>query len=419
MRRDRPGGLPVTAALTSGARGSSHGDDERRVEALRQYGVLDGVERRELTALVSLAAQVCGVPMATLNLITASEQHQIASFGFTGSVTDRVDAMCDVVLHDSEPVVLADASLDERYRDNPWVTGDAHVRFYATHQLVAPGDVAIGTLCVFDSEPRELDDDQRAQLAELAERVVDVLELEMRSRRLAHSVVRLQDSERELVRSNAELADFAAQVSHDLRSPLTAILTTHELLEDALADDADEARGLLRRATDAARRMVGLVDGMLSYASAGGSRTHSAVDLGALLGHVADDLADLLLGSVLTAGPLPVVRGDELQLRVLLQNLVENAVKFARPGAPAAIEVIAEPSPLGVRVSVIDHGVGLPAEHTEELFEAYRRAAGTDGVDGTGLGLATGRKIVAAHGGRIGLEPTPGGGATAWFELPD
>ena len=397
--------------------------DAARLRALDDYELLRRGERRDLRALVALAAQVCGVPMATLNLITAAEQHQIATVGFTGSVSERVDSMCNAVLEDDEPVILEDASLDARFRDNPWVTGPSHVRFYATHQLITPDDIAIGTLCVFDSRPRAISDEQSAALADLAARVVDVLELDLQTRQLAATLRRLSENELELRRSNAELAQFAARVSHDLRSPLAAILGNQEMLRDELDGDpegpaSERRRLLLDRAHAAATRMSSLVEGMLAYAAEGARRADGPVDLEEVLAQLRTDLAAELVGATLTAGPLPVVRGDELQLRVLLQNLISNALKFAAPGTAPRVRLRASTSPHGWTLSVVDHGIGLGESDQSTLLEPYRRSENAGRTPGLGLGLATCKKIVDAHGGTLSLSATPGGGAIVTVELP-
>ena len=141
--------------------------------------------------------------------------------------------MCNLVLHVGHPVIVPDASRDDRFRDNPFVTGViGSVRFYATHQLVTPQGVVIGTLCVFDIEPRELDRDQEHALAALADRVVDLLELELSTRELGSTVAQLELARAELERSNEQLTAFAGQVSHDLLNPLTAVSMSLRLLQE-------------------------------------------------------------------------------------------------------------------------------------------------------------------------------------------
>lgn len=399
--------------------------DSRRVAELDRYRVLEEPPRQDLLALVEIAAQVAGVPMATINLITATEQVQVAAAGFDASVCAREDSMCNVVLHVGHPVIVPDASRDERFRDNPFVTGViGRVRFYATHQLVTPAGVVIGTLCVFDEQPRTLTEEQEHALAALADRVVDLLELELRTRELSSTVVTMERLHAELERSNEQLAAFAGQVSHDLRNPLTALSMSLRLIDEQLAGaevDADEITWLVGRALRGADRMQSLMDALLAYARVDAEPVRVGVDLATVMVAVEDDLATALEGATLTVGSLPTVVGDPVQLRVVLQNLVANAAKFTRPGEPARVEVAGRRvvgilGSAGWRIEVVDHGVGVPVHQRERVFEPFTRLHAK--VPGSGIGLATVRRVVDGHGGRLGLAETPGGGTTAWFELP-
>ncbi len=394
-------------------------DDERVLE-IDRYHVLLEPPRADLMALVDVAAQVAQVPLATINLITDTEQHQIATAGFDASICAREDSMCNLVLHEKEPVIVPDASQDPRFKDNPFVTGEmGDVRFYATHQLRTPAGVGIGTLCVFDTEPRELGDDQEEALVKLADRVVDLLELELRTRELTSAVKALEAARAELERSNQVLTAFAGQVAHDLRNPLSAVRMSLELLEEQMEapePDADTLAYVATRANSGAERMQSLIDDLLAYARLGGQMKRRAVDLSAVMADVRADLAVPLLGADLTVDDLPTVEGDPVQLRAVLQNLVANSAKFTAPGEKARIEVRGRADGDLWRIEVVDHGLGVPEADRERVFAPLARAH--EDVEGHGIGLATVRRIVDAHRGRIGIDETPGGGATVWIELP-
>ncbi|GAA1825530.1 hypothetical protein GCM10009812_16950 [Nocardioides marinus] len=394
--------------------------DEKRVLEIDRYHVLLAPPRADLVALVEVAAQVAQVPLATINLITDTEQHQIATAGFDASICAREDSMCNLVLHEKEPVIVPDASQDPRFKDNPFVTGEiGDVRFYATHQLRTPGGIVIGTLCVFDTEPRDLGDDQEQALLTLADRVVDLLELELRTRELTSAVAELGAAHAELERSNQVLTAFAGQVAHDLRNPLSAVRMSLDLLQEQVESpdlDAETLAYVATRATSGAERMQSLIDDLLAYARVGGQMGRGEVDLEAVVADVRADLAVALEGAEVTVGPLPTVTGDEVQLRAVLQNLVANSAKFAAPGERARIEVCGTTTAHGWRLEVIDHGLGVPEADRGRVFLPLARAHET--VEGHGIGLATVRRIIDAHHGRIGIDETPGGGATVWIELP-
>lgn len=394
-------------------------DHQVRASHIAAYDVLEGPPRRDLLAVVELASVVCDVPMATINLITDVAQHQVATVGFDASVCRREDSMCAAVLDADTPIVVADASLDDRFRDNPFVTGAiGDVRFYASHKLVTPDGVGIGTLCVFDTEPREMDEGQVAALATLAERVVDILELSLRSRLLAASLSEVEAIRDELAVSNDRLTSFAGQVSHDLKSPLTSVTMSLELIREQLGGDstAKDTVWLVERALHGSERMATLIDEILGFAKLGGRLQLTDVDLSALLTDVLVDLDGALSGVSTSIETLPVVRGDAVQLRAVLQNLLSNAGKFRSHERTPRIIVSSRRRAGTWRVEVTDNGPGVPEGERERVFEPLARA--TEAVEGFGIGLATCRRVIEAHRGRIGLEAARGGGTVAWFELP-
>ena len=393
----------------------NHVDSRTRVATLERYEVLDQPPRRELVALVELAARVSGVPMATINLITDLEQHQVATVGFDGAICTYDDAMCTVVVEGGQAVVTEDARDDDRFRDNPFVTGSlGNVRFYASHPLVTPEGVTVGTLCVFDDKPRRLATEDAGMLSTLAHRVVDVLELELRTRQLESALGELQDANVQLESSNERLAAFAGQVSHDLKNPLTALGMSLGLIEEELEDSGaldDELALLLERAANGATRMEAMIGELLEFARIGGSPDLQDVDMAEVTSEALADLDGEVVLATVTVEHLPVVLGDATQLRMVMQNLLGNASKFVVAGEKPDITVSASETVDGWRVEVADRGRGVAEADRERVFEPLARL--DKRVPGNGIGLATCRRIVAAHGGTIGLDPRPGGGVVA------
>ena len=226
----------------------------------------------------------------------------------------------------------------------------------------------------------------------------------------------------DLARSNADLDRFAAVVTHDLQSPLRVIAGSARILERRASEHltGDELE-LIALIGNGARRMAALVEGIRAYS---GVRGHEQAEDALALGEVVDQVvADMrgdldAAGATLAVGELPAVCGDRVGLAQLIQNLLGNALKF-RGAAPPAIVVEAEPGPPGEwRVTVADNGIGIDPAYAERVFGFGERLHTQDDVDGTGIGLAVCKTVVERHGGRIWVEPAPGGGSAFRFTLP-
>ena len=385
-------------------------EDQTRREIIADYRLVGEPPAPDLQSLVQLAATVCNVSTAVINIIDDRFQHQVAAVGFEPATCTREDSMCAVVFREPGHVVVRDARADVRFADNPFVTGEvAHVRMYASSPLVTPSGIPIGTLCVFDEEPGDLTAERSDALKILAGQVVDVLEL----RRIT----------RELAESNEQLAHFAGQVSHDLRNPLTALSGFLELATDSPEmAHAPQAARALARAESAASRMTSMIADLLDYARLGGaSPRRSEVDLEDTVRAVLEDLHVALVesGARVAVDARTTVVGDPTLLRALLQNLVANAVKFSRAsGATPFVEIRAEAMKSGaIRITVDDNGPGVPLEQRERVFALMERGDAQE-VEGLGIGLSTCHRIVDAHGGHIGIDDAPIGGARVWVVLP-
>lgn len=408
--------------------------DVERDREIARYRALEATGSRDLQALVELAAQIFGVPGAAINLVTSTSQHAIATVGVEPAVCSRQDSMCAVVLDEPQIVVVPDTTRDDCFADNPFVTGElADVRFYASAPLLTPEGVPLGRLCVFDVEPAsELPATEtfggpataatarHEALTLLAERVMDVLALRLQSRRLEDSLTELISTHDELRRSNEALEDFASQVGHDLRNPLMVVSSNAELLagEPAVAADP-ELTAMVEDVADASRRMNRMIGQILAQAREGGRPRLASADLGAVFDQA---LLDLRLdveatGAIISVDPLPIVAADGDLLYPVALNLLTNVLKFARPGQRPRARVHAERRPGAWRVHVTDRGIGVPAGREESVFRPYVRAH--DGVEGHGIGLATVKRLVEAHGGSVGLGPSADGGTDVWFELPE
>ena len=254
---------------------------------------------------------------------------------------------------------------------------------------------------------------------------------EHRGAQLAREVERHRDTARELQeraleldRSNQELQQLAQVASHDLKQPLRTISSFLALLrkrlDSQLAQD-DKSDRYMRFAEDGAIQASALIDGLLLYARAdraGG--VPGPLDLNRVLEVVRVHLSVALeeAGGRLTVGQLPTLETDPDPMVRLFQNLVENAIKYRRPGVPLEISVEVDETDGGPCFAVRDNGIGIDPKHHDELFTLFRRLHTRDEYSGVGIGLATCKKIVERYGGRIWIESTAGEGAAFLFTLP-
>ncbi|MDD5248997.1 MAG: ATP-binding protein [Rhodocyclaceae bacterium] len=233
---------------------------------------------------------------------------------------------------------------------------------------------------------------------------------------------RIEDRTAALEQANRELEAFAYSVSHDLRAPLRAIDGfSHILLDDYAGALDDEGKRLLNLVRANTARMGQLIDDMLSFSRmARREMAAMTIDMTQLAREVAAELQAATAGRVLRfdIAPLPPARGDRDMLRQVLVNLLSNAVKFTRPRAEAAIEVGGAVAAEGGIYFVKDNGVGFDMAYADKLFGVFERLHPQQEFEGTGIGLALVKRIVARHGGRVWAEGKEGEGAVFHFSLP-
>lgn len=230
----------------------------------------------------------------------------------------------------------------------------------------------------------------------------------------------------ELKRSNAELQEFAYAASHDLQEPLRKIQAFGERLNNKYNEALDDTgRHYLERMVDAATRMRRLIDDLLSYSRVN-TRTTSflPVDLGTVIADVISDLEPRIAAedAKIRVGELPAIEADPSQMHQLFLNLIANALKFRRPGVTPSITIegnveVGESGAVA-RIAVADNGIGFEPRHAERIFGMFERLHGREEYDGTGVGLATCRKIAERHAGQLSAWGEPDAGAVFTLILP-
>ncbi|MGE7368425.1 ATP-binding protein [Neorhizobium sp. NPDC001467] len=225
----------------------------------------------------------------------------------------------------------------------------------------------------------------------------------------------------ELQRSNKELEAFSYSVSHDLRAPFRHIVGFAQLLREREATLDEKSRHYLQTISDAAVSAGRLVDDLLNFSQLGRAAiAHKMVDMDKLVAEVVHSVVMANPGRDIdwSIDPLPVAWGDATLLRQVWFNLIENAVKYSRPRAPARIAVTGSGDEERTTYSVSDNGVGFDMAYVDKLFGVFQRLQRAEDFEGTGIGLALVRRIIERHHGIIHGEGDVGKGATFVFTLP-
>src|SRR4051794_23073417 len=233
----------------------------------------------------------------------------------------------------------------------------------------------------------------------------------------------LENRAERLERINAELQDFAYIASHDLSEPLRMITSYLQLLQRRYQGQLDEtADEFIHYAVDGAERMKLLIDDLLRYSRVGSAEVQRIpVDADDVLAGVLRSLEGAILerGATVTHEALGTASADATQLGQLLQNLIANAIKFARRDVPAEVHIERVADPREWHVVVRDNGIGIAERDAERIFKMFGRLNGREDYEGTGIGLAICRRITDRHSGRIWVESTPGSGSAFHVSIPE
>ena len=396
-------------------------NESERLATLQSYHILDTLPEQEYDDIVAIASHICDTPIALVSIVDANRQWFKARVGVDVDQTDRDAAFCaHAILNETEVLDVPDATEDPRFADNPLVTGEPHIRFYAGSPLVTPDGVALGTLCVIDSQRRELTTVQKKSLRALGRQVTALLELRRRTNHL-------EFYRKELERSNRELQEFAYIASHDLKEPLRGISNLADFLVedhgDELSEEATDRIQSVKRLTD---RMQTLISRLLQYARVGSVvEKHEPVDLMAVVDFVRQSLASQIESEDVSiqCDSLPTVAGEKFLIEELFQNLVSNAIKY-NESASKVIRIghktVRDPQtkdPI-TAIYVEDNGIGIPEKHHQTVFTIFRRLHSRDDYGGgSGAGLTIVRKIVETHGGNIWIDPKYQDGTRFWFSF--
>jgi light-regulated signal transduction histidine kinase (bacteriophytochrome) len=270
--------------------------------------------------------------------------------------------------------------------------------------------------------------DVRRRIEDSLRQTRDDLLVEVEQRKLREDEIRTLNRElskraAELEAANKELESFAYSVSHDLRAPLRHMVGFAELLQRQAPSLLDEkSQRFIRTILESAKRMGNLIDDLLTFSRLGRAEARNTqVDVEQLVKEVVAEIVHDTKDRDIAwkIGALPVCYGDRSMLRLVVVNLVSNAVKFTRMRKPAEIEIgCFDRDKNEVEVFVRDNGAGFEMQYVDKLFGVFQRLHSQEQFEGTGIGLATVQRIIVRHGGKVRGEGAIDQGATFSFSLP-
>ncbi|MCP9291015.1 GAF domain-containing sensor histidine kinase [Gracilimonas sediminicola] len=391
-------------------------NESERQQAVERYNILDTLPEEEFDSLVELAAIVTESSMSQMNILDHNRQWTKAAHGLeSGTNCDRSEAVCAHTILADGSMEITDLSKDDRFKDASFVEHDPHHRFYSGYPLKTKDGFNIGALCVLDSEPKELSDTQRKALRTIAGEIVSRLEI--------------RRTQRELERLNREKDHFLRVVNHDIKSPLSGIVSSAHYLQNVWDGDRDELESMLSMIEISGRKLV-------TYTSELVSNSLEEGDSRLIVDEVQID--ELIKDLILIYTPLAKTKQvdittnfnisdsfklDNEKFKLIVSNLISNALKFSSTGDTITVkaEIVDTEENRILHCSVSDTGIGIPEQYMDGLFtknEKHRRS-GTQGEISTGLGLPLVKQFVELHDGGVKVETEEGVGSTFYITIPE
>lgn len=393
----------------------NHVREKERLLSLESFNIMDTLPEEDYDNLTAIAAQICGTPISLISLLDDERQWFKSNHGLDARETPKEYAFCAHAINEQEDVfIIPDSRQDIRFHDNPLVTDDPRVIFYAGIPLMGDDGLPLGTLCVIDQQPKALSPQQISSLKALAQQVMNLLYLRRTSALLEKNIVSLKAK-------NDELEQFAHLAAHDLKSPLNNISTITELFaEEYTGQLDDQGHTMLSFLKDSCKKLRGLIEGLLEYSKSDAvlREKKESVDLQALGQEISALFAANTPLSMTVTSPFHSIYINRAAISQILINLIGNAVKY-NDKEQVALELKVDETEGHYEFHLKDNGPGICQEQHESIFEIFKTLGNKDrfGNKGNGIGLATVKKLIEKMGGAISVVSTPEEGSTFSFQL--
>lgn len=390
-----------------------------RLAALAEYKILDTLPELVYDQLTELASSVCDMPIALVSLIDEKRQWFKSHHGVEEQETPRDIAFCAHAIQHEKVFEVKNCREDERFHDNPLVTGPTNINFYAGAPLITPNGLRLGTLCVIDNKPSQLNDTQKKQLTIIAQQVVVQLELrkavQIQNELLSKSNVLAKT----LKSKNKELEQFVYAVSHDLKSPLVTINGfTSTLAKELSTYTSEKQKHRFKRIIENVTHMGTLLTNLLQLSRVMNSEMTKAslnttIFIEKIWQRVLPEHKKSEYKLVITV-PLHPLWGNKTLVSQCIDNILNNAIKYRSHERSLQIKIYTKESDASISLFISDNGIGIDKSNHEQVFHIFEQI-NKEASTGTGVGLNIVKAAMEKHNGSVKLMSEPDKGTC--FEL--
>jgi len=395
----------------------SHKEEQLRLKALEEYKILDTLPEKMYDDITMIASHICEMPIVLLSLVDDKRQFFKAKVGVEVNQTPKEFAVCyHAILSQQELFEVPDLREDDRFKDNPLVTEGPKMVSYFGVPLKNSEGIAFGTLCVISQDkPKILSDRQKIILKKLAKQVIHLLEL----RKQNFELKRYQE---EIAYYSSQMEEFAHTAAHDLRAPLRAVKSFLQLIEMKREGQLDEKEQkyfqFINTNVDTMNQLI--VD-LLDYAKSDSKIDEKeAVELNAFMEQIFHNLVEHhhSSDSNLVLKLMPTIYYSKLALHMIFYNLIDNALKYRSQDRTLEVKINYKSDLFHYYFEVEDNGIGIATEYYDTIFKPFKRLHTKSEYAGSGLGLATVKKIIQKLGGTITVKSVLGKGTTFLITIP-
>jgi len=388
-----------------------------RIKTLIDFNILDTSPEEMFDNITTIAAAVCGMPIALISLLDVQRQFFKSNFGLKIRETPKENSFCKFAIETPNDIfIIEDARIDIRFKDDPHVLNEPNVVSYYGVPLNSTSGIAYGTLCVIDNKVNVLTEQQKEILIKLSKQVEYLIESRKNNDLLAEYQVKIE-------KYSANMEEFAYLAAHDLKAPIRAIDSFVKLLDkkhNTIWDEKDEK--YVSFIIESTTKMNHLINDLLEYSK---SNLNNDRDVEFDLKKLVFDVFRRLTYDVTEIKPelicdeMPTITHSKIAFTLLFHNLISNGLIYQNKNSTPLIKVRFIENVTHLIFSVEDNGIGIEKEYSELIFKPFRRLHNNSEYQGNGLGLAACSKIIDNLKGNITLDSTPGLGSTFTISIPN